>query len=322
MNKWEFSGNGVVVPNLTFFRVNYSLDERNQEMCYKHIIINGADCIFLLSTTGEGYFVHQNPPLEQRLLEFSFRVLPPQIYIAVGCFGETAKEIIEDMNSKLEHTRINAFVITPPRKTHLKAAELAKLFIDVANNTEKPIFLYNNPENFCQNEIPLDSLQKFSGHENIIGLKDSSPSLDYKKKCAEFVSETFWVFTGKEGDLGNLLLEVPKSKRQFIGVVPSLGNLVNVYSQILENRTNDKTIKQLQMEINSWRNNFYDTSIAVGKAQRGLKISLEILYDKKVSSQPIVSPALKASVPPNFSQNASIWLNKLIKQGFITLFGG
>ncbi len=226
------------------------------------------------------------------------------------------------MNSKLGHSRINAFVITPPRKTHLKATELAKLFIEVANNAEKPIFLYNNPENFSQNEIPLDSLPEFAGHENIIGIKDSSPSLEFKKKCAEFVSEKFWVFTGKEGDLGPLLLEVPKSKRQFIGVVPSLGNLVNVYHQILQNKDNDETVKKLQMEVNSWRKNFYDESKAKGKAQRGLKISLEILYYRKVSSQPIVSPELKATVPPNFAQNATTWLNKLIKEGFITLFGG
>ncbi len=226
------------------------------------------------------------------------------------------------MNFKSKYSRINAFVITPPRRTRLDSTELAELFLDVANSAEKPIFLYNNPENFSQNEIPLESLAKFAGHENIIGIKDSCPSLEYKKKCAEFASEKFWVFTGKEGDFGNLLLEVPKSKRGYIGVVPSLGNLVNIYNRILQHKDNDKIVKNLQTEVNSWRNNFYDSSVANGKAQRGLKIALEMLYYKKLISQPIVSPALKAKVPPNFTQNVITWLDKLINQGYITLSGG
>lgn len=322
MTKWGFSGTGIVVPNLTFFKPNYTLDEGYQEMCYNHIIANKADCIFLLSTTGEGFFVHNTPLLESRMLEFSFKKIPSHTHLTVGCFGETAKEIIEDMGSKVKYSRINSFVITPPRKIHLRSTELAQLFLDVANNADKPIFLYNNPENFCQNEVPVDSLQEFASHEKIIGIKDSSPSLEYKKKCAEYASEKFWVFTGKEADLGALLLAVPISKRRFIGVVPGLGNLANIHYQILQNKDNDKIIKKLQFEVNSWRNNFYETSIASGKVQRGLKIALELLYYKKVISQPIVSPALKATVPVNFTQKAIIWLNNLIKRGFITLFGG
>ena len=321
MNKWESLGNGVVVPSLTFFHPDFSLDVHNQKMCYDHIIANKADCIFLLSSTGEGSFIHQNLALEEFLLEFSSKVLPSKIFLAVGCFGESTKEIIKDMNSKMKYSRIDAFVITPPRNTHINSEDCAKMLIEVANYAEKPVFLYNNPENFNGNEIPIDFLPVFAQHENIIGIKDSSSSFMYKKKCITFLSEKFWFLTGKEGDLGSLILETPRKKREFIGVVPSLGNLVNIYYQILQNRENDEKVKILQAEVNSWRDNFYDLSMRKGKAQRGLKISLEILYYQNVQFQPIVSPELRSSPSSNFIENVRVWLPKLIKRGFITVVG-
>jgi len=194
--------------------------------------------------------------------------------------------------------------------------------LEVAEQSSKPIYLYNNPENFGANEIPLEYLDQFARNDNILGIKDSGSSFEYKLECAKYLSDKFWVFTGKEGEYGTLLLAVPPSLRKYVGVVPSLGNLSNIFYKIEEKCDNDDSLEVLQEEVNSWRNNFYDLSTPKGKAQRGMKIALELLYPGQIASQPIVSPEIEVEVPPEFRVAVADWLPIITDRGFISKIEG
>src|SRR5271157_6012562 len=96
-------GGGVVVPNITFFDRNYDIDENAQGICFQHILQNQADAIFLLSSTGEGAFIHKSPAVENHMLDFTVHSIPKSTYLVVGCFGENADEIIADLQEKEQY---------------------------------------------------------------------------------------------------------------------------------------------------------------------------------------------------------------------------
>ena len=46
--------NGIIVPSITFFNENFEVNIELNSLLFRHLLLNGADCIFLFGNTGEG----------------------------------------------------------------------------------------------------------------------------------------------------------------------------------------------------------------------------------------------------------------------------
>ena len=290
---------GVIVPTITFFKKTGEISEIANRILLKHILTNKSDCIFVLGSTGEGLFFQDKPNQKNAYLQIVKNVL--QDYkntpLLVGAYGETPEDVVNDIKNTQKILPNVSFVVPPPTTYSLSSEEdQITFFKKVLSSTEALIYLYNNPGSFGGTQILLSTVQQLKQeYINLKGIKDSSASLDVKKEYVTELSSNFTVSCGKEGDIGKFLELIPKEKRQYAGIVPSIANIVNTTSKIYKYGVegNDVEMLALQDELNSFRSNIYHSAVPNGKAQRGLKIALHNIYKKKGYFLPLsLTPSL------------------------------
>ena len=66
--------NGVIVPSLTFFDENHIINSEIQTLLIKHLLVNGADAILLLSRIGEGLLFSEDKDQIYDLIDLAYDV--------------------------------------------------------------------------------------------------------------------------------------------------------------------------------------------------------------------------------------------------------
>jgi len=167
---------GVIVPSITIFNENYEVNLRANLILYNHILLNGADSIFLFGSMGEGLFFHNNVKEKIKLIELAYHESNKKISILCGVFGNQADEILNQMEQLGKVFKDLFFVLAPPFKKKLNFAELNSFFENSIGsfNLQNKIILYNNPTNFANNEIEIDHIKKLLHFSNVKGIKDTT----------------------------------------------------------------------------------------------------------------------------------------------------
>ncbi|MHA1792790.1 MAG: dihydrodipicolinate synthase family protein [Promethearchaeota archaeon] len=326
--------NGIVTPLVTFFNKDYSINMEYQTLLTKHVLKNGSDVLFLCGSTGEGQFIelkHFNS-IAGVLKAASAAMVESKMFkpVIMGLFGNDAGEvlgrydrlmqIVEDLETNLN---IDAIVISPPLDVKVDDDYLLKYFSEIIENIKKPVFLYNNPAKFGNNTISMEIHEKLlDSNENIVGIKDSSPSMEYKKEIIEMLKheKNINFYTGKEGDFFKCLDAAGNRQAVRIGAVPSISNLLSLPSQIYNSYINGdiEQSKTLQEKLNDIRNRLYHVASQNGKAQRGIKFSLINLYYKDATSREIVvSPDLELEIKEEEKKEMSKALDEAIKNKYL-----
>lgn len=278
--------NGVIVPAVTYFNEDHHINEELNSLLYRHIVLNGANGVFLFGTTGEGRLF--NDKIQEKVKYINLTIESEhKVPILVGIWGNKEDEIIDEINElAIKFPALN-FVITPPYDEKKSIADLKSYFETILGSVslKNPIYLYNNPNIFQGNNINQNILRWLLTFPNLAGIKDSSGKINTYKGYLEFLSEEFSVYCGREGSFSNFIQLISPEKRKFAGLVPSIGNLSNISSRLYKAALNEDPLNlvKFQEDLNDFRNKIYDITTNKGKQQRGLKYAFYELYEDFIS---------------------------------------
>lgn len=176
-------------------------------------IDGGTSAIVLLGTTGE------NPTVEtderQRITETAAEQIAGRIPLIVGTGSNSTSHAV--LLTKLAcQSGADAVLAATPYYNKANADGLIRHFSAIADASCCPVILYNVPSRTNVN-IPVSVYRELSGHENIVGVKESSGSMT---QAAEILAETdLALYSGNDGD------NVPLLAMGAAGVISVLSNI-------------------------------------------------------------------------------------------------
>lgn len=169
---------GIIPPMITPLVDRDALDEAGLERLIEHILAGGIHALFILGTTGEapslGYHLRRN------LITRTCRQVDGRVPVLVGV---TDTAFVESVNLAKHAADSGAYaaVIAPPYYFPAGQPELAEYVERLVKEIPLPVFLYNMPM-MTKIIIESETIHRLAAQPGIIGIKDSSGSLDYLDK--------------------------------------------------------------------------------------------------------------------------------------------
>jgi len=245
MNSIKAKHHGVVVPMVTPFLDDGSLDIASAEKIVDHLASAGVG-IFVLGTTGEAASLPQSQ--RTALVELSVKVSAGRALVYAGIGSNCTETSITSGRGYLS-LGADAVVAHLPGYYLLDAAEMREYFEFLALGIGERVILYNMPQT-TRMSLPIEVLAHLADHPAIIGLKDSENSPGRPEQVAERLCgrEDFTVFMGAS------VLSARALRLGFDGLVPSSGNIVPApWARLLEAaKAGDwQRVEQLQTWLDS-----------------------------------------------------------------------
>ncbi len=207
---------GVVVPVVTPFRDDGSLDLQAAEKIALHLVLGGVK-LFLLGTTGEGASLSSQQKTD--LVGVTVRAAGGKQPVLAGIPGNSFQTVVEE-GKRFASLGVAALVATIPNYFPMDDDLILRYFENLADALPLPLFLYNMPLTIHRS-LPLDVLEKLSHHPNIAGLKDSEKNLPRMKEALDRWKEREdFIYL-----VGNAASSVEGLLQGAAGIVPGTGNL-------------------------------------------------------------------------------------------------
>jgi dihydrodipicolinate synthase/N-acetylneuraminate lyase len=324
---------GTVVPVLTIFTEDFKVDLEAQTLLTKHVLANQADVLFLCGSTGEGQFLQREHPDQRiyllRAAKNALEEMGIKIPVLFGIYGDTADDVIAQYTEMLQMEKefkpriIDGFVISPPLSIKLEDDTLEQYFSEIIPQIREPVFLYNNPQTFGQNSISVPIYEAMMQYPNLVGIKDSSGSMDYRFDVLDMLDRypNIAFYTGSEGDYFKCLEKRRPEKSSKIGSVPSISNLLNLPAKIRQSYLDGDVdgARQWQDDLNGIRNRIYHEHTTKGKAQRGTKYALACLYPgSSLDHEVVVMPDFVHEMTDEAKQVIKDAVDEAVNRGFLS----
>lgn len=197
---------GVIVPLITPFNEDYSIDFVGLEWLVKFLVEKGVDGIFPYSTTGE--FVHLKYDEGIRIVERIMEIIDRKVKIIPGISANSTLNCI-DLGKVMEDLGVDGVIATPPFFFKLNEDQLFEHFSSIAKKIDLPIIVYNIPSltgNFISIKLYRRLAEEYS---NIAGAKITYDSVSYMRDLIFELKATrkdFSILTGLDDLLLNTLI--------------------------------------------------------------------------------------------------------------------
>ncbi len=201
MNK-NLSINGIITPLITPLNNDFSLDITSLQKILDHIIDGGVKGIFVLGTTGE--FSSFSIDFRRQIIREVCRIVDARVPVLIGVSSCSFTET-EELIQEAKKVKADAVVASPPFYFWMSQNELTEYYLQIANKSSIPVYLYNIPS-LTKTRIEPNTAKILSNHANIIGLKDSSGDMNYFEELGRLFENTnFQLFVGPEEHLQEAL---------------------------------------------------------------------------------------------------------------------
>ena len=207
----KFVGTGVAL--VTPFNEDFSIDYSGLERVLNHVSEGGIDYLVVGGTTGEPSTMSDQECLE--VLNFVKSHNPKSLPIVFGIGGNDTLEQVEKY--KLFEEEVDAFLAASPYYNRPSQAGIQKHYELIADNSSKPVFIYNVPSRTGSN-VEAKTILSLAQHPNILGLKEASGDLIQCMAIAAKKPERFLLISGDDG------LAVPMISIGASGLVSVLAN--------------------------------------------------------------------------------------------------
>lgn len=309
-----------MVPSLTFYNKKNEVNIEIQSLLIRHLLVNGADSIYLFGVTGDGRLFSNNRIEKIKLINLTLESTGEKIPILVGVLGNELEEIIDELDELGKKFDKLNFVLAPPLIE--RKSDLESYFTEIIDsiNIRNHIFLSNNPKEFAGNEINPNFIKKLLDIPNFCGIIDSFDNINNSKSYIQMIDQNFSLLCGKEENFQKFLQLIPLNLRKYCGIIPNIGNLVNIASKLYFCATEDKILDlhQIQDQLNDITNNIYDFKINKGKEQRGLKYAFLYLYkdiiQTSIEDHYNITPELKRELDQITKGRIQATVNYLLNQ--------
>ena len=186
---------GVIPPILTPVDAEDRVDETGLKRVIDHVLAGGVHGILSLGSNGE--FFALAPEEQERAASITIEHVKGRVPVYFGIGAIATKECVRQARLA-EKLRAQAITILPPMFLCPNDDELYTHFRTVAESTDLPMLLYNNPDRMRVG-ISASLIERLADVPNIVGMKDSSGDLSL---TAEFIRRTrhkgFKVMAGRD----------------------------------------------------------------------------------------------------------------------------
>lgn len=206
--------NGLYTALVTPMKQNKEIDYKSLKIVIEQQIQAQVDGIVLFGTTGESPTINQYE--KHKTIEYVENLVNDSIKLIIGAGSNDTEKTINEIQG-LSKTKADAILLSTPSYNKPNINGLYKHFKAVADNSYKPIILYNVPSRTGIN-IPIEIIEKLKDHPNIIGIKEASGDFSYSSKLSKFASKDFSLISGNDDNI------LPLSCLGYSGVISVLSN--------------------------------------------------------------------------------------------------
>jgi 4-hydroxy-tetrahydrodipicolinate synthase len=187
---------GIWLPLITPFRDD-KLDETSLRRLVRHYVAEPIDGLILAATTGEGLTMDDDEV--QRLVEISHAELiaaARRIPLYLGLSGSDTRKGVKALQ-RTEAWPIAGYLIACPYYTRPSQLGLHGHFSALAENTARPILIYNIPYRTGVN-LGNETMLRLAQQPNIVGVKDCSADATQSFDLLRTRPPGFSVLTGED----------------------------------------------------------------------------------------------------------------------------
>jgi len=183
---------GIVPAMVTPFTPQDEVDVKGLKKLTNHLIECGVHGI--MTTGGNGEFPHLLPDERRKVLEVvvdeaNGRV--PVIACTTAC--STRETVLYTKHAR--DTGADAAIVVQPYYYKLPDAQILEYYQRIAEETDLPIVVYNNPE-YTGNAIPPNLMVRILSLDGVIGLKQSEYDMSQTLEIIRRVGDKVSVMTG------------------------------------------------------------------------------------------------------------------------------
>ncbi len=262
---------GVIVPLLTPFNAHGALDPSAIKPLVDFLVSRGVQGLFPGGTTGEGPLL--TPDERHRLTELVVAAADGRVAVIAHTGAITTEQTVA-LTRQAQSAGAQAAAVIPPYFYHHSDDALYRHYATVAATVpDFPLYLYNNPS-VAGNTLSTQLVERLvKAYPNIVGLKDSSGSLDTLLAGTTWQNGSFNTANGQDA------LILPSIAAGIDACVSGNANFVPELVVALVQATVNgdlDTARRLQQKLNNIRailSDGADLSLLKGMlAQRGLAI--------------------------------------------------
>ena len=184
---------GLWLPLITPFK-DGAIDFASYDRLVNHYIAKGVDGLLPLGTTGE------SPALDEdeiaAVIERTLAVANGRVPVFAGVGGNATAKVEKELK-RLRHLPIAGILSVCPYYNRPSQDGLIAHFRRIAAATDRDVVIYNIPYRTAVN-LSNDSLLELAEMPNIVGVKDSSGSVEQSLELLRRKPADFAVLTGED----------------------------------------------------------------------------------------------------------------------------
>lgn len=189
----QLKGTGVAI--VTPFDKKKSVDFKALEKVIDHIISGGVQYIVTLGTTGETPVLSKEEKID--IVNFTFEYVNNRVPIVVGIGGNDTMSLLKDLN-KFPINNALAILSASPYYNKPSQEGLFQHYKLIAENSPKPILLYNVPARTGRNMEASTTLRLSREVGNIVGIKEAGGNMIQCMELLKDRPEGFIVVSGDD----------------------------------------------------------------------------------------------------------------------------
>ena len=263
---------GIIVPMVTPLDRKRKIDYQGTARLVEHVIKGGVHAIFVLGTTGES----QSLSIDDRKQFVSFvgNAIAGRVPYLV-CVTDTSIEDACCLALRARESGACAVVAAPPYYFSPSQKDMVNWYVNLADHSPLPLFLYNMPGNVKVSIAP-STVRILSSHPNIWGIKDSSADMSYFQAVKYLTGDVdnFSMYVGPEELTGECVLMGADG-----GVNGGANMFPELYVKMYEvaSRGDIPEVRRLQNSIMKISTSIYTVGNCPSSYLQGLKCALELM---------------------------------------------
>ena len=188
MIKWE----GVYPALTTKFTSDDKLDFAGFEKNLKAQLDAGVQGIILGGTLGEASVLSNDEKFD--LVKFAVEKVQGQVPVVMNIAEGSTREALK-LASEAKRHGATGLMMLPPMRYKSDHRETVQYFKAVAENTDLPIMIYNNPVDY-KIEVTLDMFAELAENKNIQAVKESTRDVSNVTRMINRFGDRFKILCG------------------------------------------------------------------------------------------------------------------------------
>lgn len=187
-----FTGSGVAL--VTPFKKDGSIDFQTLKKLIEFQLKNETDALIVCGTTGEGSTVTFEE--KSKIFAYTTECVNGKIPVIAGTGSNSTDHALKQIK-EAEKAGVDAHLVVTPYYNKTSQRGLINHFFTLADAAEKPLIVYNVPSRTGL-DIKVETYQKLSEHENIIGAKEASGDLTKLMKAMKLCGNLLDFYIGND----------------------------------------------------------------------------------------------------------------------------